>query len=50
MTDPDTAAPWKNSTKITIAALIALLAVAAYYVGITGLFAADPAQQFRPSD
>ncbi|NNE83206.1 MAG: hypothetical protein HKN28_04480 [Alphaproteobacteria bacterium] len=48
MTDLHTAAPWKNSTKITIAALIALLAIAAYYVGITGLFATDPSQQFRP--
>jgi hypothetical protein len=48
MTDLHAAAPWKKSTKITIAALIALLALAAYYVGVNGLFAADPSQQFRP--
>lgn len=48
MTDQFTAAPWRKSTKFTIAALVAALALAAYYVGITGLATVDSTQPFRP--
>ena len=48
MTTHAPAQRWSKSTKIVTAALIAVLAVAAYYVGSTGLFAVDPSLQFRP--
>lgn len=48
MTNPHTAAIWTPSVKIITMALIAVLAVAAYYVGATGLFVVDPSLEFRP--
>ncbi len=48
MTNQPTAAPWSNSTKLAIAALVGVLAIAAYYVGSTGVAAVDSTQQFRP--
>jgi hypothetical protein len=48
MTGHATAQLWSKSTKITATALIAGLAVAAYYIGSTGLVAVDASQPFRP--
>ena len=48
MTNLHTAQTWNMSTKIISAALIAVLAGAAYYVGSTGLIAVDSSQPFRP--
>ena len=48
MTNPNTAQSWSTQTKLIIAALVGALAIVAYYVGTTGLFAVDPSLQFRP--
>lgn len=48
MTNQHATTTWRKSTKIITTALIAALAVAAYYVGVTGIFAVDPSLQFRP--
>jgi hypothetical protein len=48
MTNQHTTTTWSKSTKIITTVLIAVLAVAAYYVGATGLFAVDPSLQSRP--